>query len=164
MQLQAAAPAAPAQSAPLAASQTQLQPFIEVDACLPINVLIQPNASADAGYMVTLEAEADALDAFNFTVADSVLRLESAGNLTTNRPIKITGQLCSVSVPTRLLLVPAGMGEGEHASRAQLPLASALSSLPCLPVSLPPCHPATLAACSLHAQQRPPGRQPPGHR
>ncbi|KAI3431393.1 hypothetical protein D9Q98_004447 [Chlorella vulgaris] len=93
--------------APLEVAETQLQPFIEVDACLPINVLIQPNASADAGYMVTLEAEADALDAFNFTVADSVLRLESAGNLTTNRPIKIT-----VSMPSNALQAINHQGTG----------------------------------------------------
>ncbi|KAL4856366.1 hypothetical protein ACK3TF_003170 [Chlorella vulgaris] len=93
--------------APLEVAETQLEPFIEVDACLPINVLIQPNASADAGYMVTLEAEADALDAFNFTVADSVLRLESAGNLTTNRPIKIT-----VSMPSNALQAVNHQGTG----------------------------------------------------
>ena len=44
----------------------ELRPFVEVDTCLPVNVLIQPNTTAGGplqGYWLTLEAEPQVLQA-----------------------------------------------------------------------------------------------------
>lgn len=46
--------------------QVELRPFVEVDTCLPVNVLIQPNTTAGGplqGYWLRLEAEPQVLQA-----------------------------------------------------------------------------------------------------
>jgi hypothetical protein len=70
-----------------------LEPFVEVDLCLPVNVLIQPNA--DRNYTVTITAEPSVLNATSAQVANGVLTLGTNGSFATNRPIQITGAVAA---------------------------------------------------------------------
>lgn len=65
---------------------------MEVDICLPVSVLIKPDAAANAGYSIALEAEQAVLSALSYNVTDSVLLLGSTADFVTSRPIKVTGE------------------------------------------------------------------------
>lgn len=68
-----------------------MEPFAEIDSCVPVNLLIQPNTTAEA-FDAIVEAEQAVVDALSFRVADSVLSIETTANFSTSRPIKVTSK------------------------------------------------------------------------
>ncbi|EFN53910.1 hypothetical protein CHLNCDRAFT_136105 [Chlorella variabilis] len=103
----ASAQQAAQQAAPLQAQQVPLEPFVEVDICLPVSVLIKPDAAANAGYSIALEAEQAVLSALSYNVTDSVLLLGSTADFVTSRPIKVT-----VTMPAGALQAVNHQGTG----------------------------------------------------
>lgn len=87
----AAGPAAPAAEPELPRLGTKseaLPGFKAVSTCVPLNLLIAPNATG--GHSIDLEAQQEVLDALTYRVADNTLFLETTKNFSTSRPIKIT--------------------------------------------------------------------------
>jgi hypothetical protein len=134
-----------------------LEQFAEIDICLPVNVLIQPNATADA-FNAIVEAEQAVVDALSFRVADNVLFVESAANFSTGRPIKVTSEH---SCPVRMLFEPnsgAREAPGVLSLAGSCPAERMGSWVPTQLLDPPP------PPSSCDASGRPADHQPPGHR
>lgn len=77
-----------------------LQPFTDVQVCVPFNVAIQPGPS----YAVQIAAEQAVKDVFQAAVANGgVLQLQTSGGFTTSQPIQVivslpASQLAGVTV------------------------------------------------------------------
>ena len=72
-------------------STINLQPFSDIQVCVPFNVAVQPGPT----YAVQIAAEAAVKNAFKATVgAGGVLSLQTVGGFTTTQPIQ-----CIVSLP-----------------------------------------------------------------
>lgn len=133
-------------SPPCACTQVDLPPFVEVDVCLPVSVLIQPNATRDS-YSVALEGE------------PSVLQARAAGPFAGRRE---PGSSASSPPPSRTTL-PATRTSSPR------PPAPAGSLLQCFGWCAAPgdCrrvqHLAPRQGRGVAARSRPAGHQPPGH-
>ncbi len=75
-----------------------LPAFNAISLCMPVNLYVVPNTTANADHSITIQAEPQVANATSYRVSQGTLFLESAGNFSTFRPIKVT-----VSLPANAL-------------------------------------------------------------
>ena len=119
---------------PLPTPQIQLDPFGTISNCLPISVLVQPNATSDQLFTLVVEAEPSVLAALSHNVTGAgqggTLLLENTADFNTTRPIKMT-----VTMPVGALRAINHQGTGTHLLHLRLlpPAADLLNSAARLP-------------------------------